>query len=117
MPRTDQRWATSWSLEYRLPILISLLLACVVGGLSLAAYREVRATAIERATDVLERVEHELASGASRGNISRVEALHVAARDSLIVRALTTGAPPAAVEARLAASRESNDSVFVAWEL
>src|SRR5262249_51781617 len=43
MPRQDQTWATAWSLEYRLPILISLLLACVVGGLSLAAYRQVRA--------------------------------------------------------------------------
>ena len=63
MPRQDQTRATAWSLEYRLPILISLLLACVVGGLSLAAYREVRATTIARATDVLERVEHELVAG------------------------------------------------------
>ena len=78
MSRQDQTWATDWSLEYRLPILISLLLACVVGGLSLAAYREVRATAIGRATEVLERVQHELVVAGARTNVARVEALRAA---------------------------------------
>ncbi len=117
MPRQAQTRATAWSLEYRLPILISLLLACVVGGLSLAAYREVRATAIDRATEVLQRVEHELIVGASRGNLARAEALHTVAEDSLILRALAGDVPTQPIEARLARSRESNDSTFVAWEL
>ena len=55
-----------WSLEHRLPVLIFVLLACVVGGLSLAAYREVRATAVVRATDRLERVGRELLSCAAK---------------------------------------------------
>src|SRR5947208_7114697 len=98
MPRQDQIRATRWSLEHRLPILISLLLACVVGGLSFAAYREVRGTAIGRATEMLERVAHELAGGGARGNVARVEALRAVGADSLIVRALTAGAPANAIE-------------------
>src|SRR5689334_6631163 len=110
MPRQDQTWATTWSLEYRLPILISLLLACAVGGLSVAAYRHVRATTIERATDVLERVQHELVPGAARYNIARIETLRAVADDSLIVHALTAGAAPAAVERRYAAARTPQDT-------
>jgi hypothetical protein len=117
MPRQDQARATAWSLEHRLPILISLLLACVVGGLSLAAYREVRATAVERAKGVLERVQHELIAGAARPNAARVETLRSLAEDSLIVRALAGGVRAAAVEARLAAAREANDSTLVAWQI
>jgi signal transduction histidine kinase len=113
----DQTWATAWSLEYRLPILISLLLACAVGGLSLAAYREVRATTIGRATEVLERVERELAAAGARPNIARVEALRALADDPLIVHALAGGASTAALEKRFAASRESHDTVFMAWHL
>jgi signal transduction histidine kinase len=117
MPRQDQTWATAWSLEYRLPILISLLLACAVGGLSVAAYRQVRATTIDRATDVLERVQHELVPGAARYNIGRIEALRAVADDSLIVHALTAGATPAAVERRYAATRTLQDTTLVAWQL
>jgi signal transduction histidine kinase len=117
MPRQDQTWATAWSLEYRLPILISLLLACVVGGLSFAAYREVRATTIDRATDVLERVQHELVAGGTRANVARVEALRALADDSLILRALAHGSTGNALEKRIAASRESNDTTFLAWQL
>ena len=64
-----------WSLEHRLPVLIFVLLACVVGGLSLAAYREVRATAVVRATDRLERVGRELLSTAPNTTIARADSL------------------------------------------
>src|SRR5690348_7781032 len=110
MSRQDQTRATAWSLEYRLPILISLLLACVVGGLSFAAYREVRATSVARATEVLERVQHELAAGASRPNIRRVEAIRALADDSVMLHALAGRATPAAVEQRIAASPEARDT-------
>ena len=117
MPRQDQTWATSWSLEYRLPILISLLLACVVGGLSLAAYRQVRATSLDRATEVMERVEHELVVGATRSNLTRLEALRALADDSLIVHASTRGVAASAVAKKVAASSESRDSTLLGWQL
>ncbi|MBW8771209.1 MAG: HAMP domain-containing histidine kinase [Gemmatimonadetes bacterium] len=94
-----------------------MLLACAVGGLSLAAYREVRATTIDRATDVLERVQHELVAGGARPNIARVQALRALANDDAIVRALASGATAAEVEKRFAASRESHDTTFVAFQL
>jgi len=117
MPRQDQTRATAWSLEYRLPILISLLLACVVGGLSLAAYREVRAATIARATEVLERIQHELVAGAGRSNIARVEALRALADDSVMIHALAGRVAADAVEQRIAASPESRDTVFMGWQL
>src|SRR6185369_9572788 len=117
MPRQDQTWATAWSLEYRLPILISLLLACVVGGLSLAAYRQVRATSLDRATEVMERVEHELVVGATRSNLTRLELLRSLADDSLFVHATTHGAAADAIEKRFAATSEAKDSTLVGWQL
>ena len=117
MPRQDQTWATAWSLEYRLPILISLLLACVVGGLSLAAYRQVRATSLDRATEVMERVEHELVVGATRSNLTRLEMLRSLADDSLFVHATTHGAEADAIERRFAATSEARDSTLVGWQL
>ena len=117
MPRQDQARATAWSLEHRLPVLISLLLACVVGGLSFAAYREVRSTAISRATGVLERVQHELVAGAARPNAVRLETMNAIAEDSVILRALAGRGTAAAVEKRFAATRESNDTTFVAWQV
>jgi len=115
--RQDQTWATAWSLEYRLPILISLLLACVVGGLSLAAYREVRGTSIARATEVLERVQRELVAGAARNDAARVEALHAVANDGLIRRALAGPVPPQQIATRLAAAPGSMDTTIVGWQL
>ena len=117
MPRQDQTWVTSWSLEYRLPILISLLLACVVGGLSLAAYREVRATTIGRATEVMERVQHELVTAGARPNLARIQALRALGDDRLIVHALAGGASADVIEKRFAASREVRDSTVMAWHL
>ena len=115
--RKDQTWATAWSLEYRLPILISLLLACVVGGLSLAAYREVRGTSIARATEVLERVQRELVAGAARNDAARVEALKAVADDGLIRHAVAGAVPRQQVATRIASAPGSNDSTIVGWQL
>ena len=106
-----------WSLERRLPVLISLLLACVVGGLSLAAYREVRASAIVRATDRLERSSRELALSAARSTAERTEAMRSIAADPVIVRALRDGAAPSTVEARLASFRDARDSTLMGWQI
>jgi len=109
--------SAGWSLEHRLPVLIFVLLACVVGGLSLAAYREVRATAVVRATDRLERVGRELLSGASRGTIARADSLRAASSDPLIVRAVSRATAASDVEARLTTFHAQGDSTLVAWQL
>lgn len=109
--------ATGWSLEHRLPVLIFVLLACVVGGLSLAAYREVRDAAVVRATDRLERVGRELVPAAAHSTLVRAESLHAVATDELIARAIAAPVDPALVETRLAASRERTDSTFLAWQV
>ena len=106
-----------WSLERRLPVLISLLLACVVGGLSLAAYREVRASAISRATDRLERSARELAVSAARATVERTEALRAFAADTVIVRAVLDRAAQSLVVARLASFRDARDSTLMGWQI
>jgi len=113
--------AAAWSLEHRLPALLSVLLACVVGGISLAAYREVRSTAISRATDRLERVGHELALSAMRSTASRTDTIRALATDRAIVRALASGVAPtesaAEVATRIAASHMPSDSVLLGWRV
>ena len=98
-------------------MLIFVLLACVVGGLSLAAYREVRATAVIRATDRLERVGRELQSGASNSTIARADSLRTVAADELATRALAGNATLKEVEARVSAAHARSDSTLMAWQL
>jgi signal transduction histidine kinase len=107
----------AWSLEHRLPVLISLLLACVIGGISLAAYREVRATTISRATERLERVGRELNLSATRTTMARTDALNAIAADSVISRALAGRATIPAVEARVEAARDPVDSTREGWQI
>jgi signal transduction histidine kinase len=111
----------AWSLERRLPVLISLLVACVVGGLSLAAYREVRNTAVSRSTERLERVGRELIASSVRSTAERSDTIRALASDEAIVRALSTDAPPvenaARVATRLAASHLPADSVLLGWRI
>jgi signal transduction histidine kinase len=111
----------AWSLERRLPVLICLLLACVVGGISLAAYREVRATSVSRATDRLERVGRELIQSSIRSTAVRTDTIRALAADDAIVGALASGgAPPAnaaRIATRLAAARIPADSVLLGWHV
>ena len=106
-----------WSLEYRLPLLISALVACVAGGIGFASYREVRSTAVNRSTDRLERAGRELAASVVPGNIGRDQALHTLTTDSALVGAVlgTTSAERAA--APLQASRQPTDTTFIGWRL
>jgi signal transduction histidine kinase len=109
--------ADAWSLERRLPVLISLLVACVVGGLSLAAYREVRGTAIRRASEQLERVGHELILASMRSSAPQTDALHALAADSVITGAAASAvAQPedvARIATAVAAARQAGDSVLL----
>jgi signal transduction histidine kinase len=109
--------SSRWSLERRLPVLLFLLLTAVVGGLSLAAYGEVRGSAIRRATDRLESVGGELALSAARSTMTRVESLKSLAADGVIVRAVAGGETARAVASHFAASRAPGDSTIVGWQI
>jgi len=113
--------AATWSLEHRLPALISVLLLCVVGGISLATYREVRSTAIDRAADRLERVGHELALSAARSTAMLADTLRSLAGDPVVAAALTrdSAAMESAAELaiRIAAARVPEDSVTLGWHI
>ncbi len=132
---------SAWSLERRLPLLILALLACVIGAFSAAAYLEVRTSAIERATDRLERFSRELTASSARGGQPRLAALRILAADSTVVAAvlpapsrsaagtdrsatvqvLTGRTPAAGTSDRLAgvlrAAHRPADSTLLGWEL
>ncbi|HEV7990820.1 MAG TPA: HAMP domain-containing sensor histidine kinase [Gemmatimonadaceae bacterium] len=111
----------AWSLERRLPVLISLLVAGVVGWLSFAAYREVRDTAKSRTTERLERVGRELIGSSARSTKERSDTIQALSADAAIVAALAgDGAPAwsaAQIATRLAATRVPADSVLIGWLL
>ncbi|HEU4721073.1 MAG TPA: hypothetical protein VFS59_06890, partial [Gemmatimonadaceae bacterium] len=113
----DAAPSSRWSLERRLPVLLFLLLASVVGGLSFAAYREARASAIRLATERLERMGRELAVSAAQSSVTRSEALRALAGDSVIRRAVEARIAPADVAARIAASRPPSDSTLEGWQI
>jgi signal transduction histidine kinase len=98
-------------------VLISVLVACVMGGLGFAAYRETRTAAIDRASERLERVGRELVEGAARTAGARVEELRALAADPVIHAALAGRAAPADVRARLASARSAADSTILDWRI
>src|SRR6186997_2956139 len=109
---------SGWSLEHWLPVFIFVVLACVVTGLGFATYREVRAAALMRATDALERSARELASSFSRNVVARTAAIRAIAADTVVVHALgDRNVPDAAVRSRLAEIRTSADSTLMAWQI
>ena len=64
------------SLEHRLPLLITVLLLCLVTGGSWAAYREVRAAALEANENRLDRVAQQLAGlieNSAQAQVARVQ--------------------------------------------
>jgi signal transduction histidine kinase len=107
----------AWSLERRLPVLISVLVACVVGGLGFAAYRETRSAAIDRTSERLERVGRELVETAARATAVRDDALRALADEPLIRNAVAGVAATAGVAARLDAARDPSDSTLLAWQI
>jgi signal transduction histidine kinase len=80
------------------------LLASVVGGFSVAVYREERASAIGRATERLEQVARELTTSSARNAQPRLAALRALAADSTLIGAALERGHPAAREPDRAAA-------------
>ena len=112
----DER-ASRWSIEHRLPMLLSLLLALVVGGLGFGAYGEVRGSAIRRASERLVSMGHELAESAERSATMRGNALKALATDDVTLRAMSGLVEPGVVEKRFVASRHPADSTLIGWQI
>jgi signal transduction histidine kinase len=83
-----------WSLERRLGLLIVALLAAAMAIFGFAAYREVRASAVSRATDRLERVARELAASSGRSGQPRLALLQGLGRNLAVVAAMPDAAGP-----------------------
>jgi signal transduction histidine kinase len=84
---------SSLSLERKLPLLISILLVALAGGLTVAGYHEVRRTSELRAIDRLQRLTSQLAELASVSQQQRRESLQRVAADSAVVSHLAASAP------------------------
>ena len=84
---------SSLSLERKLPLLISVLLVALAGGLTAAGYHEVRQTWELRVIDRLRRLTSELADLASVSQQQRYESLQRVAADSAVVAHLAASAP------------------------
>jgi signal transduction histidine kinase len=75
----------SLSLDRKLPLLISLLLVALAGGLTAAGYHEVRQTTEARAVDRLQRLSSQLAELVATSTEARYVALRQVAADSAVV--------------------------------
>jgi signal transduction histidine kinase len=75
----------SLSLERKLPLLISILLVALAGGLTAAGYHEVRQASELRSVDRLQRLTTQLAELAATSADSRLVAMRHVAADSAIV--------------------------------
>src|SRR5688500_14504060 len=84
---------SSLSLERKLPLLISILLVALAGGLTAAGYHEVRQTSELRAIDRLQRLTSQLAELASVTQQQRYESLQRVAADSAVIAHLVASAP------------------------
>ena len=126
---TGHRWAgerastsppspgSSWSLERRLPLLILGLLTAVVVVFAVAAYREVRNSAVERTVARLESLSVELLSASIRASVTRVAALQEVAASTAIRDGITDQAAVPGAAGALAAFARAADSTLIAWEL
>ena len=82
----------SLSLERKLPLLISVLLVALAGGLTAAGYHEVRQASELRGIDRLQRLTTQLAELSATGTEARLTAMRRVAADTAIVAYLA--APP-----------------------
>ena len=106
------------SLEFKLPLLIIVLLAVVIGGFTIAAYREMRREVIAVAAERLERASAQILQLLSGGAPRRLaEAQALAAHPA--VAALLRNPQPSPERAVMAAAREllGRDSLSVAVEV
>ncbi|HEX6132754.1 MAG TPA: HAMP domain-containing sensor histidine kinase [Longimicrobiales bacterium] len=107
------------SLEHRLPLLITGLLLCLVVGGSWAAYREVRASALEANANRLESAAQQLARLADASVTQQVQWLHSFGDDPAVRAALRGGdaAAAAGALARVTQSAEGDDTLRVELRL
>jgi signal transduction histidine kinase len=119
MNSLSRRWPdprSGTSLERRLPLLISILLAAVVSIFCIAAYQEMRSTSLERAAQRLERLSQDLATTISQQNAPRVAALEQLGSTPAVRGVLAAGDSVAAVD-HLRASLRPRDSTLIGWEV
>lgn len=86
---------SSLSLERKLPLLISVLLVALAGGLTAAGYHEVRQATELRGIDRLQRLTNQLAELAGTTTTARFAALRRVAADSAIVAYFSSAEPDA----------------------
>ncbi|HEX4628866.1 MAG TPA: PAS domain S-box protein, partial [Gemmatimonadales bacterium] len=106
------------AVELKLPVLITALLVLVIGGLTWAAYLEVRGTTLAAADEHLERVTRQLSGLLEAGVPQRLAEVRQVAAAAALQRYVEHPSPPA----RAAGLRElgvllSRDSVNAAAEL
>ena len=94
-----------WSLEHKVPVFISGLLALVLGGFAWAAYREVRQSAVAAAAEHLDVVTKQLARMLEAGPTTRATELKQAAAQPGIVAYLRAPGPVARREASVTLTR------------
>lgn len=81
--------SSSGSLERRLPLMISGLLAVTIAAFGIIAFSEVRQTSIAAATGQLRTVIAQAAENSTRGVVTRLEVLNRLAADRTIAKALS----------------------------
>ncbi len=99
---------------------MSALLLVVLVIFGSAAFREMRTASIERATNRLERITHQLAVASGTSSAPRIRTMRNLAADSLVVQAVTRpGSPEAAAKlyAFLPTSIGAADSTLMGWEI
>jgi signal transduction histidine kinase len=109
----------SLSLERRLPLLISILLVGLAGGLTVAGYHEVRAAAELRGIDRLQRLAAPLAEMAATSTEQRFATLRRVATDSAVIAHLArsdahTAPDSAALSALRRLSTSATDTSIIA---
>ncbi|MFL5929673.1 MAG: sensor histidine kinase [Gaiellaceae bacterium] len=109
--------ASSWSLERRLPLLISALLACAIGAYGAFAYRETRVASVGRAADRLESTGRLLAQTSAANAAPRNAVLRALAADPAARAALADTTTAAAFRARFAAAQLPTDTTVEGWVL
>lgn len=105
------------SLEYKLPVFFSGILAVVIFGLALLAMREVRRLAEQRAEARLLSVSQQFANASAEGTLRRVSALALAANRPELIQALRDPSPAALARARAALALLPPDSTVLGLRL
>ena len=99
-----------FSLRWRVPAIIALILIAAVATLSVLAYRAAKVSAIDVAEERLANSVSRVSEIASTGTASVVRLATLVAQDSAVVRALRNAGKPLTNEARAALQRVRTDT-------